>query len=216
MIFTVSSAAAALRSTQNTCAPSRAKVTAVALPLPQPGPIEPAPTTIATLPLSRSIEILPFVSIVLRSYPEPLSSTRASPWRGQSRTRRRSPAPGAGTAEFRRTNVVHGLLLRPVQVTRRRLLERHVQAFGDVGAETRGDDDAAAYLLLGGVGGPDRIAAGAEERVGVRRLGFGGIERVVGIGVEDAGLFDAATVSLHVDHFFVVAGQRQRDLAAEI
>src|SRR5882724_900131 len=55
-IFTVSSAAAALRSTQNTCAPSRAKVTAVALPLPQPGPIEPAPTTIAVLPLSRSIE----------------------------------------------------------------------------------------------------------------------------------------------------------------
>src|SRR5215510_10660411 len=55
MILAVSSAAAPLRSTQNTCAPSRAKVTAVALPLPQPGPIEPAPTTIATLPLSRSI-----------------------------------------------------------------------------------------------------------------------------------------------------------------
>src|SRR5438034_10451812 len=54
MISTVSCAAAALRSTQNTCAPSRAKATAVALPLPQPGPIDPAPTTIATLPLSRS------------------------------------------------------------------------------------------------------------------------------------------------------------------
>src|SRR5215470_1432417 len=59
MIFTVSSAAAALRSTQNRRAPSRAKVTAVALPLPQPGPIEPAPTTIATLPLSRSINSSP-------------------------------------------------------------------------------------------------------------------------------------------------------------
>src|ERR1700681_2048939 len=57
MILTVSSAAAPLRSTQNTCAPSRAKVTAVALPLPQPGPIEPAPTTIAVLPLSRSIDL---------------------------------------------------------------------------------------------------------------------------------------------------------------
>src|SRR6202049_1201010 len=56
MIFTVSSAAALLRSTQNTCAPSLAKVTAVALPLPQPGPIEPAPTTIAVLPLSRCID----------------------------------------------------------------------------------------------------------------------------------------------------------------
>src|SRR5262245_61079162 len=56
MILTVSSAAVPLRSTQNTCAPSRAKVTAVALPLPQPGPIDPAPTTIAVLPLSRFIE----------------------------------------------------------------------------------------------------------------------------------------------------------------
>src|SRR5881398_3461376 len=54
MIFAVSSAAAAFRSTQNTCAPSRAKVTAVALPLPQPGPIEPAPTTRAVLFLRRS------------------------------------------------------------------------------------------------------------------------------------------------------------------
>src|SRR5215475_10125105 len=49
---TVSSAAARLRSTQNTLAPSRAKVTAVHLPLPQPGPLEPAPTTIATLSFS--------------------------------------------------------------------------------------------------------------------------------------------------------------------
>src|SRR5882672_4490272 len=57
MISTVSWAALPLRSTQNTCAPSRANVTAVALPLPQPGPIEPAPTTIAVLPLSRSIDL---------------------------------------------------------------------------------------------------------------------------------------------------------------
>src|SRR4051794_30699151 len=55
MMAAVSSAAAPLRSTQSTCAPSRAKVTAVALPLPQPGPIEPAPTTIAVLPLRRFI-----------------------------------------------------------------------------------------------------------------------------------------------------------------
>src|SRR5579872_3523009 len=60
MIAAVSPAAAALRSTQKTSAPSRAKVTAVALPLPQPGPIEPAPTTIATLPFSRSIDCSPF------------------------------------------------------------------------------------------------------------------------------------------------------------
>src|SRR5213595_2612317 len=57
MIFAVSSAAAPLRSTQNTCAPSRAKVVAVALPLPQPGPIEPAPTTMATFPFRRFIAL---------------------------------------------------------------------------------------------------------------------------------------------------------------
>src|SRR5579871_862746 len=60
MILTVSSASAPLRSTQNTCAPARAKVTAVALPLPQPGPIEPAPTTIAVLPSRRFTRSLPF------------------------------------------------------------------------------------------------------------------------------------------------------------
>src|SRR5438046_785081 len=64
MISTVSPAAAALRSTQSTCAPSRAKVTAVALPLPQPGPIDPAPTTIAVLPLSRSIDFLSLCVLV--------------------------------------------------------------------------------------------------------------------------------------------------------
>src|SRR5581483_9746396 len=112
MILAVSSAAAPLRSTQNTCAPSRAKVTAVALPLPQPGPIEPAPTTIATLPLSRSIA--------------------------------RSPV-------FCRSCSTDG----PSQA---RLLERHVQALGDVRAEARGDGDAAADLLGVHVGRPDRIA----------------------------------------------------------
>ena len=50
---TVSSAAARFRSTHSTLAPSRAKVTAVHLPLPQPGPLEPAPTTIATLSFRR-------------------------------------------------------------------------------------------------------------------------------------------------------------------
>src|SRR4029079_17489128 len=49
---TVSSAAARRRSTHITLAPSRAKVTAVHLPLPQPGPLDPAPTTIATLPFN--------------------------------------------------------------------------------------------------------------------------------------------------------------------
>src|SRR4051794_37270202 len=53
MILAVSSAAARFMSTQNTFAPSRANVTAVALPLPQPGPIEPAPMTTATLSFRR-------------------------------------------------------------------------------------------------------------------------------------------------------------------
>src|ERR1700681_4134124 len=68
MISTVSCAALPLRSTQNTCAPWRAKVTAVALPLPHPGPIEPAPTTIAVLPLRRFIGLLsPFHDFNYRS-----------------------------------------------------------------------------------------------------------------------------------------------------
>src|ERR1700759_24963 len=95
-------------------------------------------------------------------------------------------------------------------------LEGHIQAFGDVGAEAGRDRNAAAHLLLRGVGGPDRIAAAAEERVGVRRLGLGGVESVAGIGVEDARLLAATAVGLHVDYFLVVAGQRQRHLAAEI
>src|SRR5262245_41762964 len=55
MMPAVSCAAARLRSTQKTCAPSRANTTAVALPLPQPGPIDPAPMTSATLPFRRGI-----------------------------------------------------------------------------------------------------------------------------------------------------------------
>src|SRR5262249_43553409 len=56
MMAAVSSAAARFTSAQNTLAPSRAKVTAVALPLPQPGPIDPAPATSATLFLRRSMD----------------------------------------------------------------------------------------------------------------------------------------------------------------
>src|SRR5258707_14047534 len=161
MIFTVSSAAAALRSTQNTCAPSRAKVTAVALPLPQPGPIEPAPTTSAVFPLSRSID------------------------------------------NHRKACCIP-------------LLKRHVQAFRDVGAEAGGDGDAAAKFPRGGVAGPHRIAAGAEKRIGVGRLGLGGVECVIGVGLEDAGVPGAATVGLDVDDFLVVPRQCQADLAPEI
>src|SRR5262245_41803024 len=50
--FFVSTSRFASRSTANTFAPSCAKRTAVARPLPQPGPTEPAPLTSATLPLS--------------------------------------------------------------------------------------------------------------------------------------------------------------------
>src|SRR5215813_2191534 len=51
--FAVSSAFSALRSTHSTRAPSRAKSRAAALPLPRPGPREPAPVTMATLPSRR-------------------------------------------------------------------------------------------------------------------------------------------------------------------
>src|SRR5207237_5641560 len=51
---TVSSALDFCASTQSTRAPSRAMRIAAALPLPTPGPREPAPVTIAILPASRS------------------------------------------------------------------------------------------------------------------------------------------------------------------
>src|SRR5439155_14205144 len=49
----VSRRLAASRSTAKTFAPSSVKRTVVARPLPQPGPTEPAPVTIAILSLSR-------------------------------------------------------------------------------------------------------------------------------------------------------------------
>src|SRR5258708_96236 len=149
MIFAVSSAAAPLRSTQNTCAPWRANVTPVALPLPQPGPIERAPTPSAVFPGSRSID---------------------------------NPR-------------------KPCCIA---LPKRHVQAFRDVGAEPGGDGDAAAQFLRGGVRRPYRITAGAEKRIGVGRLGLGGVKLIIGICFEDAGSFGAAAIGLDVDHFLVV------------
>src|SRR3954453_19349635 len=52
-LSTVSRSAFASRSTAKTFAPSSTKRTVVARPLPQPGPMQPAPVTIATLSLSR-------------------------------------------------------------------------------------------------------------------------------------------------------------------
>ena len=53
-----------------------------ALPLPQPGPIDPAPTTIAILPLSRSIDfslVLSFVVVLqARASSVPMESERGS------------------------------------------------------------------------------------------------------------------------------------------
>ena len=48
----VSSARSATESASKTLAPSRANRTEVALPLPMPGPLDPAPATIAALPSS--------------------------------------------------------------------------------------------------------------------------------------------------------------------
>src|SRR4051812_39607688 len=97
MMAAVSSAAAPLRSTQSTCAPSRANVTAVALPLPQPGPIEPAPTTIAVLPLSRGIEVsLPSCS------PDELLRYPGSSFCGFPDAARAHPGYGLPTGAHRR------------------------------------------------------------------------------------------------------------------
>src|SRR4051794_11738230 len=97
-----------------------------------------------------------------------------------------------------------------------RSLELHVLALGDVRAEARADDDAAADFSRVVVAGPYRVAALAEERVGAGRLGLGGIERVARIIVEDAGFLGAAAVVLGVDHLLVIPRQRHADLAAVI
>src|SRR5450631_2169989 len=55
ILATVSAARLATWSAQSTCAPSRAKRIAAALPLPSPAPLDPAPVTIATLPASRPV-----------------------------------------------------------------------------------------------------------------------------------------------------------------
>src|ERR1700676_1226268 len=62
MIATVSLAAAALRSTQNTCAPSRAKVTAVALAIAPAGPDRPGADHDCCLALEASHSHLPLFS----------------------------------------------------------------------------------------------------------------------------------------------------------
>src|SRR2546423_13948 len=65
---TVSDRLSESRSTAKTRAPSSAKRTAVARPLPHPGPIEPAPVTIATRSLSligmRSLESIKTLRVV--------------------------------------------------------------------------------------------------------------------------------------------------------
>src|SRR5438045_8421727 len=96
------------------------------------------------------------------------------------------------------------------------LLKRHVQTFQNIGAEAGSDGDAAAKLSRRVVAGPNRVATWAEERVGVGRLGFGGVERIIRIGVEDARLLGAAAVGLDVDDFLVVARQRQAVLTSDI
>src|SRR5437763_7175090 len=95
------------------------------------------------------------------------------------------------------------------------LLKRHVQTFQDIGAEAGTDGDAAAKLSRRVVAGPNRVATWAEERIGIGRLGFGSIERIIRIAVEDARLLGAAAVGLDVDHFLVIARQRQADLTSE-
>src|SRR5512136_3433721 len=61
---TVSRNRSASRSTAKIFAPSSAKRTAVARPLPQPGPTEPAPLMIATFPSRRRV--------IARSFPKPV------------------------------------------------------------------------------------------------------------------------------------------------
>src|SRR6516225_9134944 len=122
---TVSSAAALLMSAQNTRAPSRANATAVALPLPQPGPIDPAPTTSATLPLSRSA-----MSVLLLRRVKPEQQHHTAPTRmGLSCTRTAKLAglldlvPDAGSVPCLDQPPDHGLDCRHMLTQPRRRLQ---------------------------------------------------------------------------------------------
>src|SRR5437868_11035096 len=108
MMAAVSSAAVPLRSTQNTCAPSRAKVTAVALPLPQTGPIEPAPTTTAVLPLSRYIS-LSLLLLFARAHGRDVGSDRmAENFRQRPAFAVSAQPPFAGGAGIAERHLRHG------------------------------------------------------------------------------------------------------------
>ena len=85
MIFAVSSADCALISAKSTFAPSRANNTAVARPLLQPGAMDPAPVTMATLSFSLSFSI---ISFALR-----VSPFASSPWQAAEHPRARPLHP---------------------------------------------------------------------------------------------------------------------------
>src|SRR5215470_4182590 len=85
----VSVIASGVLSAANTFAPSCAKITAMARPLPQPGPTHPAPLTIATFPCS-----LPAMSFPGLLFPAPLLLITV-PWR------RRETKPDDAGRKFR-------------------------------------------------------------------------------------------------------------------
>src|SRR6516165_8162491 len=86
MIWTVSLAASSFTSAHTTFAPSRANRTAAAFPLPQPGPIDPAPTTSATLFCKRPA-IGFYETVTLSHYSGQGWQRRLFPGRQDQRTR---------------------------------------------------------------------------------------------------------------------------------
>jgi len=75
-------------------------------------------------------------------------------------------------------------------------LKRHVEAFRDVGAEAGRMDDAAAHFLVVVVAWPTPRNRRDQKNEWCWAARFGGIERIIGIGLEEAGLFRAAAVGL--------------------
>src|SRR5919106_449367 len=152
MISLVSFAASGSRSIPNTLAPSRANSTAVALPLPQPGPIEPAPVISATLSLRHSPIPLPPRQPAGRACPIAVDAAKLT-----ETARQGGSDPSAGRAAPMPPADLNSALLRRQQVAQSGLEYLAVVVLGQrvdeavvLGPLEAGDMGKAVGIEIGG------------------------------------------------------------------
>src|SRR5918996_813906 len=152
MVPLVSPAASRFRSIPNPWAPSRANSTAVALPLPQPGPIEPAPVISATLSLRRSPIPLPPRQPAGRACPIAVDAAKLT-----ETARQGGSDPSAGRAAPMPLRDLNSALLRRQQVAQSGLEYLAVVVLGQrvdeavvLGPLEAGDMGKAVGIEIGG------------------------------------------------------------------